>query len=185
MQHAQNVNSQGMKMRSNKCKKKMLPGFTLLELLVALVITGLIVSVAGYGLFIVTKQFDVMKKENEKEETWSSFHRVVRSDFNRSEYINAGENSIQFTMHNNIFAEYRFAEDYCLRTAMLNTDTFHLSAVVSCLMLGKSVGAGSYIDMMKVRKESDESMTLIFNKNYSIAQLMFMERKFFLCEGGL
>jgi prepilin-type N-terminal cleavage/methylation domain-containing protein len=106
---------------------KKLKAFTLLELLVGMIISGIVIA-AGFNAYrVISTQFKTYKETSAVYSSFSFFEAQFRQDFRNAKEISAeNENSVQF-ISGEKKTGWRFNEKYALRNDRNETDTFFVS----------------------------------------------------------
>ncbi len=103
------------------------PAFTLLELLVGMIVSGLVLAATFSAYRIVTRQYAQYCKTTESTVELSGFlSRLERDVADAAEAYALSENTIQL-VHASRTVDYSFSESYVLRSSSAHTDTFHVS----------------------------------------------------------
>jgi prepilin-type N-terminal cleavage/methylation domain-containing protein len=104
-----------------------LKAFTILELLVAMAITGLVVSISGLVYNMLDSQFFSYRKSNEAIVSVFLLDSSLRKDFFEGRSIIAADDRTLIIVKHDV-VEYRFNDEAVLRIQAGRTDTFYLSA---------------------------------------------------------
>ena len=110
-------------------KKYHLPGFTILELTVAMILTGLVVTIAYAGYGIMSRQYAAYQKTTEKQATLSLLDNTLHHDFAGAETIRALGNRLFFTETTGQVITYETRYNQIIRTQGTVTDTTNLDIV--------------------------------------------------------
>jgi prepilin-type N-terminal cleavage/methylation domain-containing protein len=103
---------------------KKIKAFTLLELLVGMILSGIVLTATFSAYRIVTSQYQSYRKKSETLSAFSFFISQFQADFsNATAIIHISENEIQLNSKKKIL-DYHFSEKYVLRNDLLRTDTF-------------------------------------------------------------
>ena len=104
-----------------------LKAFTLLELLVAMAITGIVVSIAGLVFNVMGKQFNSYKETSEDIASAYLLNNLLQSDFFNAATIYRSEDEL-IAANREYAVKYKFMQSYILRTAGERSDTFFIEA---------------------------------------------------------
>lgn len=105
-------------------RHKTLNAFTLLELLVGMILSGIVLVATFTAYRVVTRQYETYRDKSQSVTEISFFISRLESDFaNASKIISLSENKIQLQNEERSF-EYTFAAKYVLRSNSEKTDTF-------------------------------------------------------------
>jgi Tfp pilus assembly protein PilE len=162
---------------------KKLKSFTLVEVLVGMIITGIVISLATAVYQIIWKQTDSYKKENGLISEQILLQTLLKKDFlNAAEIKNDGDKKINFLNEKNEKIKYEFNEKNIVRVQNFNSDTFSVAAQnLKCYFREKETKQNAeIIDELsfEVVLSSDELITFHFVKEYDAAMLMQTEKEF-------
>ena len=104
--------------------------FTLLELLVGMIVSGIVVAACFNAYRVVAMQFKAYKTTSAAYENFSFFESQFRADFQHAKEISGNENAIQFISREKK-TDWQFREKYALRNDGNEIDTFFLPCSVS------------------------------------------------------
>jgi type II secretory pathway pseudopilin PulG len=138
-------------MRSSAVHKT-IPAFTLLELLVGMIVSGLVLAATFSAYRIVTRQYAQYCKTTESTVGLSGFLSQLERDVaNATEAYALFENAVQL-VHATRTVDYRFSENYVLRSSAAHIDTFHVSvpAIHTFRKTEKASGENLRIDELRV-----------------------------------
>ena len=132
--------------------------FTLSEMLVVLVISSIVISIAFLTLSMVQKQVRVIRKNLNNKQELQSLERILWNDFNSySITYSEKEDALFFTNSTKEF-EYEFNEEYILR----KQDTFLVKIKEKQFFLdGKEVRTG-FVDAVKIETSPIFGNTRLF-----------------------
>ena len=158
-----------------------LKAFTLLELLIAMVISSIVVAF-GYSVYsLMYKQYLSYKKTKTEIVKTMQFNTVLTNDFYNSEEITFSENTIAIFRKNNEPLIYTFNDNFILRKANEITDTFKIATTnIQEKFVFKNE---SYPSTLIAKFSFDSQLSwdvqhFLFTKNYSAATLLNKEVKF-------
>lgn len=138
-------------------KIKKVKAFTLSELLVVLVISGIVVSITFLALQLVQKQIKEIQVNYRDQQDIQQFERVIVNDLNtRKPLLKKEENQLVFYGANDVIT-YTFEKDYFIR----EKDTFKL----------KIIEKSFFLDNEKVDKGNVDAIHFKFTQSYSVKQL--------------
>lgn len=138
-------------------KIKKVKAFTLSELLVVLVISGIVVSITFLALQLVQKQIKEIQVNFRDQQDIQQFERVIVNDLNtRKPLLKKEENQLIFYGANDVIT-YTFEKDYFIR----EKDTFKL----------KIIEKSFFLDNEKVDKGNVDAIHFKFTQSYSAKQL--------------
>ena len=156
-------------------KAKKIRAFTLVELLVVMVISGIVIAITYQIYFIANKQFMQYKKGNEKVTQEVILRGLLNNDFFQSEsVIRKSENNIEMQLADEKI-NYEWRDEFIIRVTNASRDTFFLPVSLVELKFRNSsqdISAG-LIDALKIISENgDEEKYFCFFKEYSADVLM-------------
>jgi prepilin-type N-terminal cleavage/methylation domain-containing protein len=103
--------------------------FTLMELLVSMLISGIVISIIYLSYEIIYKQYEGYKKTNKKITQALLVNTLLKTDFLKAHYILNKEKGLLFLDKQQNAIGYQFEEKYILRKANNVQDTFFLKAI--------------------------------------------------------
>ena len=104
-----------------------LKAFTLLELLVGMILSGIVLAATFTAYRVVTRQYETYRDKSKSITEVSLFVSQLEADVENAILITLGsENKINLQSAQRIL-EYRFSEKYVLRNDQSRTDTFAVS----------------------------------------------------------
>ncbi len=120
--------------------------FTLSEMLVVLVISSIVISIAFLTLSMVQKQVGVIRKNLNNKQELQSLERILWNDFNSYSITYSEKEDALFFANSTKEFEYEFNEEYILR----KQDTFLVKIKEKQFFLdGKEVRTG-FVDAVKI-----------------------------------
>ncbi len=157
-----------MRIQNSEFRIQKLPGFTLMELLVVMVLSALVIASAGMGFKFIVKQYGLYDKLNDGNTALASFYAVMNNDMQNADKVMRHESDLVCRMDSQGVV-YSFGGDFVLRVQDLGFrvqgDTFRVQ-VGEAKMQELENGLVEQISL-KV-----EDKVLVFNKQYSAEQLM-------------
>jgi prepilin-type N-terminal cleavage/methylation domain-containing protein len=135
---------------------KKLNAFTLLELLVGMIVSGIVLTATFSAYKIVTGQYETYRNRSAAVSELSFFVSQMQSDFSNSlRVVRRPGNKIQLQSEKRT-VEYYFTEKYILRNDLLRIDTFKVSVT----------GIETLWKAEKVNSEEDAVDELHIQMNY-------------------
>ena len=131
---------------------KRLKAFTLLELLVGMILSGIVLTATFTAYRIITRQYETYRDKSKSITEVSFFVSQLQFDFADATTITRNsENEILLQSDNKIL-EYRFSEKYVLRNDLSRVDTFNVSVsgIETFLKSEKTVLENSDIDQLHI-----------------------------------
>lgn len=125
---------------------KKIKSFTLAEMLVVLVISAIVVSLAIAVLMLVQKQMQIIQSIEEKKQEIIFLERALSQDFNQGRpYYQLKEKTLtKYSKHDTV--SYKFNDGYVLR----NDDTLKVDIKnIQCFLDGHQIKEG-YVDAIGV-----------------------------------
>ena len=167
-------------------KYKSLPAFTLLELLIGMLLSGIVLSATFSAYRIISKEAELYRVQTKSASELSFFISHFHSDFHLSEQIiSSGENVIHLKQKNRELI-YRFSPEFVLRSDQEHTDTFYVSVTNAGLFFqGEKVLNGEEADEIQIRiKEGKENLPVNLKKRNSSRELLKSEIEKYLQSNG-
>src|SRR5690242_11416038 len=92
-------------------------GFTILEVSIVMMLTGILVVIVYSGFLIVSRQYDLYHQSTDRLQETVFFEKCLENDFDISDYIlyRKGDNGIQCCMKDDT-VNYQFYRDMIIRT---------------------------------------------------------------------
>lgn len=160
---------------------KKLKAFTLIELCVAIIISG-IVTAAGFGTYAMfSKQFIEHRKINESVAEKLNAYTLLKKDIDKADRIQKKSDSEILLTSKTTEVDYSWNENYLLRKCVEQTDTFYISVKAAQLSFlskeqNKDNGIVDEIHLSTLYEKQVED--LYFRKQYSAAVLMENDNQF-------
>jgi len=171
---------------------KRLKGFTVLELMVAMVISSLVISAAYLTLSFIDKRLVEYKKVGENISQAVNLSAAINNDVNNCKFIykTPGGMELKFRMEPSsrppedagtvdVYStiSYSFGSEYVMREVRSLVDTFFVvGSRVDYLLNGNSVSAGALLNALLIRiKVNGQEREYIVKKEYSAEEQMAVE----------
>ena len=156
---------------------KKLKAFTVLELLVAMVISSLVISASYFAYDIVYKQFLNFKQVDRNVLDALTLINVLNNDIAGGEYLVKASEGVRIVDFEGVEHDYFFGDDMIVRTVGASTDTFYLGTaeLEYHQMIGESVVKGLLDKFELVIIVNGIENTLSFHKQYGADLLMLSE----------
>jgi len=131
-----------------------LKAYTISELTIALVVTGIVISIAGSVLFLIKKQYDNYEEKNRTTYQLNLVEYLLKKDFEKADSIFWKEEKL--TLFQDIDKiKYTLEEEYIIRNQEIVSDTFffQVGEVSTAFLIGKKyVSSLSFDIVIKERK---------------------------------
>jgi prepilin-type N-terminal cleavage/methylation domain-containing protein len=105
---------------------KRLKAFTLLELLVAMAITGIVISISGLVYNMTGRQFSSYRETSRHISSVFALNSRIAADFNDASSIERDEAGLRIERMKKSPVQYNFTTKAVLRTEVGRTDTLHI-----------------------------------------------------------
>lgn len=157
--------------------KMKLRGTSTVEAIMAMILSGIILSAISAGLLFVVKSYDAYNKANSTIDEQLLFSAAMNKDFINCNYITANGNLLSFFSNKNNTYTYEFNPGNILKRTNERTDTFHIPYInYQCFMNGENIyDKESLISEFKLTTE--ENKFLFFSKIYAADVLIEHELK--------
>ena len=141
-----------------KMLNKKITAFTIAEMLVVLVISGIVISLTLLILSLVQKQLRVINTNNEKTTEIRLLERVLWQDFNRHRlfYNNTKQQLLCISEIDTV--QYLFKTDYVIR----NRDTLNVPIFKTTIYLDGATTTNNNIDAIELLVSKDIKGRTIF-----------------------
>lgn len=140
-----------------------LKAFSFLEVMVAIVVSGIVISTV-YSVYIFTyKQFLKYTTIKAEIRTYFEFSQVFNNDFEKAKTVIKKDKHTFELSHLNKSIFYEFDEEYISRTNEYKTDTFFLQNEIIEISVLNNLSKIYLIDYLKI---TVDDKTLSFYKNY-------------------
>ncbi len=149
--------------------------FTLMELLVSMLISGIVISIIYLSYEIIYKQYEEYKKTNQKITQTLLLNTLLKTDFLQSHYILNKEKGLVFIDKENHGIGYQFEELYVLRKVNEVQDTFFIAAKEISIKFQnekQEVPLGLIDELIFDATILDEQEHFHYQKNYGADVLM-------------
>lgn len=150
---------------------KKLPAFTLMELLVAMVLSTIVVAAAFTGYEIMAGRYGQYQQVNAgiREAAW--MNGLLQKDLLQARLVVQHENTIRLTAAYREPVTYEFRDAYVLRRTHDLTDTFKITiGKLTCTFNGQAALPGEPVDEIQLEAHIGKEPELFFyRKNYPAA----------------
>jgi len=156
---------------------KKLKAFTILELLVAMVISSLVIGASYFTYDIVYRQFLNFKNVDRNVLDALTFRNVLNNDIAAGEFVYKASDGIHIVDFESVEYNYSFRDDLIIRNVGTARDTFHLRTgeVKYNEIEGASIAKRLLDKLEIVIIVNDAQNTLSFHKQYGADLLMLAE----------
>lgn len=152
-----------------------LPAFTIMETMVALVLTALTISFVYVGIRFVQRQSGVLSQQLDKFGQFSQFHLVFQADAGRADEIRYHP-PLGLEFHNeNRTILYTASDSLCIRRDGLAADTFQIriDSIACWFSRERQDAGGGLVDQGTFFiSVSDKSLPISIHKHYSSETLI-------------
>jgi prepilin-type N-terminal cleavage/methylation domain-containing protein len=156
-----------------------LKGFTILEILIAMVLFGIITGLGSSSYLFVSKQFLDYKKTDDVVKAGLTLEALLSRDFTESYSVkNTNEDLTCFYTEKDPVL-YKLKAEYIIRIQQNQPDTFKIPALnIKMALDNKPTEKNSLINLLSfTTKISGKDMQLNFSKLYGADLLMELETK--------
>ncbi|HYE55526.1 MAG TPA: prepilin-type N-terminal cleavage/methylation domain-containing protein [Chitinophagaceae bacterium] len=148
--------------------------FTVMELVISLMISSIVISIAYYAWLLVSRQFGDYQERSVRVQEYVLFTKALETDLDRAVLLRDSAGLLNvYGKDGSVY--YRFAEEYVLRQGVEFADTFRVGV--------KDVVFGYVHDTLPavqkvnvVLRLNEQAMENIFYKQYSATELMNAEK---------
>lgn len=159
---------------------KKLGAFTLMELLIAMIVSSIVIAF-GYSVYsIIYKQYLTYKTSKTEIVSTMQFNTTMNNDFINSVEITFAENTVTIFNKNKEPLHYKFNDDNILRMNNEVTDTFKLAAVnmkEKFVLRSEDLHSSLINEISFDSQLAGDTQHFVFRKNYSAATLLNKEIK--------
>ena len=151
---------------------KKIKAFTIIELTVITLLSGIVISIAYFIFFIMEKQYNLYDKTSKYQLELSTLNRLLTQDFQIADSILTHDNSGIVVFKNSNKTLYIFAPPLITRNKNNQTDTFHLDVQdPTCLLDHTEVSVPNiWVDeLMFTANYKQQKLRLHFYKKYAVA----------------
>jgi prepilin-type N-terminal cleavage/methylation domain-containing protein len=151
--------------------------FTIIELVISLIISGVVIAISYYCLIFFEKQFELYKESSDLNQTYQLFKKAICHDLESSILSTDSVNEILFYSDGlqNKSTVYTMEDKFIVRNTFLEKDTFKLESRVH-KMNYQSDSLHAINAIYFQIKLTDEFVDCIFEKEYSAQELMKSEK---------
>lgn len=149
-----------------------LKAFTIIELTVITLLSGIVISIAYFVFFILQKQYNTYDKTSKIQLEITTLNRLLTEDFQKADSIVSSTNSAFLIYKNELVTDYKFEPNYITRNKSSVTDTFHLSTDNVSLILDEEPVSVPGIWLNELKFEANyhqKKLSFHFYKKYPVA----------------
>ena len=153
--------------------------FTLIELIVAMLISSLVITISYYSYSIISRQFIYFRNINEYTIEITRLNTVLKTDFAESKYCSQQANGLSFVFEDNRKVSYEFYPEHIIRYMPGLTDTFHIQpANLNKLFFNEpSNNPKGLIDELSFESQQDKEIKYFhYRKDYGADVLIMLEK---------
>jgi|GEM_PF-3122393 hypothetical protein len=153
------------------------PAFTMIELVVAMLISAIVVAIVFYAWSLFSAQLQRRQAQSGKMAEYVLFHRALGRDVEKAQRISdsAGYGSLRMDIDGHRVG-YSIGADYILRDLDGVGDTFHLGGKVRQVRyVNDSIPLISILQLLITVDREDLVLTL--RKEYTSAELLMAEKE--------
>ncbi len=144
-----------------------LKAFSLLEVLIALLISGLVISAAYSGFLFSHKQFNKFKGITTELREYFTLSEVLTREFENAKQVVKKSNYEIEIKEIDRSINYTFESDYILRTIAYETDTFWFKITNVEMNLINKKADQPIVDYLTITfSDNEANQSLSFYKNY-------------------
>lgn len=151
---------------------KRLKAFTIVELSVTLLISGVVMGIAyyAYSLFVAQQKKQLSKSELVQE--YFLFRKAMQTDTERANAITDSSGHLVFGSENTV--QYNFDKEFVVRSTSFSSDTFYVKCIShEFFMIDEN---STLVSAVNVKFDlGKELLNADFKKNYSSRQLLMYE----------
>lgn len=152
---------------------KKLPGFTLMEVTIAMLMAAITIAITFTAYRIVSGSYFNFNKKQEKVATLTTIDKLLKQDFIKARTIIKTSDGIFFEVNDGIIT-YSFKDSYILRDQFsLGIDTFKLQVNdLNCSFENEVAEEGREVDMLSFKTQLDgDLIPMQYQKIYSAQDL--------------
>lgn len=156
-------------------KHRKLKAFTIMELMVALVLTALVIAVAFTVFSLSTKQFTLLTKRFEVDNEYTLLQYTLQLDMQHADYLSLNENGFK-CVNNNDQINYLLLDSIILRQHLSGTvDSFYFKIDSVSLNFEKRYqpAIDGLIDEVHLTLGRDERAFIIHQRKHYDAKTLF------------
>lgn len=152
------------------------PAFTITEILIVLVLSGIVISMAQFSFLSIGKlQAGYMAMENDAEDHMQLTY-LLESDFFHAYEITLQGELLQFQYFDNSEISYSTKEDYIYREQGSLTDTFKYEDLIWRPQMAMSAKEGNLIKGLDLQfSYQEQQYHLLYDKHYDARTLLQLE----------
>lgn len=141
-----------------KALNKKITAFTIAEMLVVLVISGIVISLTMLILSLVQKQLSIINTNNEKTAEIQLLERVLWQDFNKNS-LSFNKKKQELRCYSEIDTiTYTFTTNYITR----NADTLNVSIFNTVVYLDGAITTNNNIDAIELKLSKEQPNKKVF-----------------------
>jgi prepilin-type N-terminal cleavage/methylation domain-containing protein len=157
---------------------KKFKAFTIIELSISLLISGVVISIAYYSYLLLSKQYKTQLTKSDQIRECLLFRKIVQIDVMHSYFIKDSGSILLFENSNSsVLSTYDFEDSFVVRRHSEFTDTFHFKTDNYWFVhLNDSSSLINRIDILF--NSGKDYFGASFNKVYSVQQLLMNRRTY-------
>ena len=148
-------------------------GFTLLELVVVMILTGIAVTLVYRAYIYISQTYSVYVDSRERILELGEFQTVFQGDLDAAEKADAGQNKISLLFDQKLI-HYHFIDSMVVREQKSRLDTFQIGLQQHQFYYHENQ-AGGLTDVKLKLKYKDEDISLYFDRAFDVQSLFLNE----------
>ncbi len=157
---------------------KKLKAFTIIELTVITLLSGIVISIAYFVFFILQKQYNSYDKTSKYQLEITTLSRLLTEDFQHADSVVSTSEKAFEMFKNGKITSYQVEPLYITRNKSEVTDTFHLATQNSTLLLDEVAVTvpGIWVDELQFETiYHQKTLPFRFHKKYAVAPFICKE----------
>ncbi|TMI63743.1 MAG: hypothetical protein E6H07_13315 [Bacteroidetes bacterium] len=155
---------------------KGIKAFTVIELIMTLLISGIVITIAFYAFLFVNKQFGHYIARSNQMNEYALFKKALETDLNRSAFLVDSAGILVCKMYANSDVIYFTSDDLIIRYNEIATDSFRIknTGFTASFVTGTDkIMNGLLVKLVLMGQDIE----MKFDKNYSAEELINAEIK--------
>lgn len=155
---------------------RQLKSFTLIEMILALIISSLVIMSAYFSVLFIFKHYYLLKSYQSKNHSILDFRNAILTDFFYAEQIEVlQENLICSSKESSKKVEYKFSDNHVLRLFNSSTDTFKISILEKKLFyndIPQNINNGIIDELILTIDQNGNRSEFFLEKKYAVKDYM-------------
>ena len=152
-------------------KKRNLPAFTIIELVVVMILSSIILGMAFTAVRSIQQSYELYDQQTQAALDISDFQTLLNTDFENSKLASCANTTLFLTFEQHDL-QYQFDYDWVIRQTAYFSDTFFIENNTPTFYYQNQPISIGNIDFLEVKSTNEEEeVVFYFEKKYSSTEL--------------